>query len=390
MCAGSALRQEYGQEHRERHLEQHRDQYRRCLEREPCSRPSFEQRLRQELRREPALLGALQPEAPSVLARGLQGHPELGPALRGLASAFRLLELAAANLHLYPWRREFGTIQTFSGAYTHLLRPVLPEADLVRSFGRLGYEQRDPHSLVLSQLPPEPELVATACGFLACRLECEILAEVLARLWPQQVSAQELLEARRVAGDPEACLEVLRRGTQRQDLYREVPRRGCQAADDSVDLYQEPPASPEEMEGEDVAPPALWKDPSRHQGWHCKHGQEPVPSIGSPGLDNPSSPLFPESELGTGRSPPVLGEQDLPPAAPRLTCYQLHSCLGQGALPSYCCGTCQQLHAGGCAAGRECRSRHRGQELHGERQQRLWLQRTEVDMLLADSTTLRS
>ncbi|XP_059681080.1 spermatogenesis-associated protein 2-like protein [Gavia stellata] len=409
MCAGSALRQEYGQE------------YRRCLEREfrrgrggVCSDPSFGERLRQRLRSEPALLGALQEDAPALLARGLRGRPDPGPALRGLAGAFRLLELAAVNLYLFPWRREFGTVQTFSGAYVHLLRPALPEADLVRSFGRLGYERRDPHCLAISRPPPGPELVAAACGFFACRLECEILAEVVLRLQPRRLRAEDLLEARRLAGDAEACVEMLRRlGTQREAAAR---------CGDGVDLYREMLAGPEDTGGEDAAPPALWRDPGSPRGaqdvpgrgWDRsrdgERGQEPVPSVGNPHLDasssSSSSRLFLEQELGGAggplstlamgsRSPQVPGEpQDSPPAtpqeAPELPCYQLHSCLRRGTLPSYCCTTCQQLHAGACAAGQVCRTRHRGQELRSERQQRLWLQRTEVDMLLADSSGPRS
>ncbi|NWX22719.1 SPA2L protein, partial [Aegotheles bennettii] len=312
-----------------------------------------------------------------------------GPALRGLAAAFRLLELAATNLYLCPWRREFGTVQTFSGAYVHVLRPALPEDNLAQIFGWLGY-QRDQHCLVLSRLPPGPELVAAACGFLACRLECQILAEVVARLRPRRLRAEELLEARRLAGDTEACVELLqRRGTPclaadgGVDLYQETPGTRPQAADDNVDLYQETPGSPEDTGGKDVAPPALWWDPGSPRGWHH---QEPVPSTASPDLDTSSSRLSPAQELSAGSgSPPVPGEpQDLPPAAPVLPRYQLHCCLRRGALPSFCCRTCQQLHAGACAAGQECRSRHRGQELRGERQRRLWLQRTEVDMLLAE------
>ncbi|KAM7101361.1 spermatogenesis-associated protein 2-like protein [Ciconia maguari] len=410
MCAGSALRQEYGQEYRQ--------EYRRCLEREfrrgragACSDPSFGERLRQRLRLEPALLGALQDDAPALLARGLRGRPDPGPALRGLASAFRLLELAAVNLYLFPWRKEFGTVQTFSGAYVHLLRPALPEADLVRSFGRLGYERRDPHRLAVSRPPPGPELAAAACGFFACRLECEILAEVVLRLRPRRLRAEDLLEARRLSRDVEACVERLQQlGTQREA-----------AADcgDSVDLYRETPAGPEDTGGKDAAPPALWRDPGSprgaqdvpERGWdRCGDGerrQEPLPSTGKPDPDTSSSssspPLFQEQELsGAGstlstlavgsRSPQVPRKpQDLPPAAPQeapeLPCYQLHSCLRQGALPSYCCTTCQQLHAGTCAAGQACRSRHRGQELRSERQQRLWLQRTEVDKLLADASS---
>ncbi|KAM9374067.1 spermatogenesis-associated protein 2-like protein [Phaethornis superciliosus] len=376
MCAGSAQRQEHRDRHRERYREQHREQYRRSLDREHSSDPSsFEQRLRQGLRQDSALLGALQPEAPALLARGLRGRPELGPALRGLAGAFRLLELAATNLHLCPWRREFGTIQTYSGAYVHLLRPALPEADLVWSFGQLGYRRHDRHRLVLSRTPPESVLVAAACGFLACRLECEILEEVVERLRPRRLHPEELLEARQGARDLEGCVEVLRRGTWHQDHRRETR---CQEGDDSVDLYRETATGPDEMEGEDAAPPVPQRDPGSPQGWHhYEHGQQPLLPTGSPTPDP-----FPEPEPGTGQRPPVPGEpQDLPLELPR---YQLHSCLGRGSLPSYCCGTCQQLHTHSCAAGQQCRSQHRGQELRGERQRRLWLQRTEVDMLLAN------
>ncbi|NXJ89544.1 SPA2L protein, partial [Corythaixoides concolor] len=395
--------------------EQYREQYRRCLEREfrrgragACSDPSFAERLRQRLRVEPALLGALQEDGPGLVARGLRGRPEPGLALPGLAGAFRLLELAAVNLYLFPWRKEFGTIQTFSGAYVHGLRPALPEADLVRSFGQLGYEQRGQHCLAVSQPPPGPKLLAAACGFLACRLECEILAEVVLRLRPRRLRAEALLEARRLAGDADACVETLQQSGTRREA----------AADcgDSVDLYLEVPPGPEDMGEEDTAPAGRWRDPGSPQGtwdvprrgWDCcrdgKLGQEPVPSVGNPDPDTSSSShLFLEPEVGragsplstlaTGSgSPQVLGEpQDLSPAAPQeapeLPCYQLHSCLRRGALPSYCCTTCQQLHAGACAAGQSCRSRHRGQELRGERQQRLWLQRTQVDMLLADSSS---
>ncbi|XP_074695376.1 spermatogenesis-associated protein 2-like protein [Strix aluco] len=387
MCAGSALGQEYGQEYRQ--------EYRRCLEREfrrgragACSDPALGERLRQRLRLEPAVLGALQQDGPALLARGLRGRPDPGPGLRGLAGAFRLLELAAVNLYLFPWRKEFGTVPTFSGTYVHCLRPALPEADLVRSFGRLGYEQLDRHRLVVFRLPPGSQLIAAACGFFACRLECEILAEVVLRLRPRRLRVPELLEARRLAGDVEACVEMLRR----------------EATDDGVDLYRETPDGSEDTGGEDVAPSALPEDPENprdvpRRGWdHCgdsECGQEPVLSA----EPDPSSRFFLEEQRGAAGSPlpagsgspQVPGEgPDLPLAAPQeapeLPRYQLHSCLRRGALPNYCCTTCQQLHAGACVAGQACRTRHRGQELRSERQQRLWLQRTEVDMLLADSS----
>ncbi|NXE42075.1 SPA2L protein, partial [Ptilorrhoa leucosticta] len=363
-------------------------EYRRSLEREfgpagACPDPAVAEQLRQRLEREPALLGALQEDALALLARGLRDHPDPGLALRGLAGAFQLLELAAVNLYLFPWRREFSTIQTFSGAYMHLLRPALPEADLVRSLGRLGYEQQDRHRLAVAQVPPGPALIAAAVGFLACRLECEILAELAPRL--RRPRAEELLEARHRAAGVKGYLETL------QDLGTQ---RGAAAdCSDGVDLYQEMPDSPEDTGDKDAAPPALWRDPQDvpARGWgRCDGALGPEP-VGSADPDT-SSHLFPEQELvGTRRNPQVLrGTRDSAQGTPELPCYQLHSCLCQGMLPSYCCSTCRQLHAGGCAMGRACRSRHPGQELRGERQQRLWLQRTELDMLLAEGSAPRS
>lgn len=310
-------------------------------------------------------------------------------------------------------------MQTFSGAYVHSLRAALPEADLLRSFGRLGYARQDEHRLAVCRRPPGTELAAAACGFFACRLECEILAEVLQRLRPRRVRAEELLKARGIARDVEACVEML----------RELAAGGGEVAaacddDDDMDLYQEMPENPGDGGEQELSPPApssrLWRDPVGLQeaqdvlgrSWDlCEHSdlrRELLPTIPKPDASSSSSSsscFFLEQELrGAGSSPQMLPPTWLPPGepppgsqaeavplgapqeAPELPCYQLHSCLQQGALPSYCCTTCQQLHAGTCAAGRACRSQHRGQELRGERQQRLWLQRTEVDMLLADSS----
>ncbi|XP_050167598.1 spermatogenesis-associated protein 2-like protein [Myiozetetes cayanensis] len=378
------MRQEHKQEYGQELRQEFHQEYRRCLERElgpagPCSDPAVSERLRQRLRREPGLLEALQEDGPALLVRGLRGHPDPGLALRGLASAFRLLELAALNLYLFPWRREFSTIQpcppfslqTFSGTFVHLLRPALPEADLLRSLGRLGYKRQDQHHLAVTQPPPGPELIAAAVGFLCCRLECEILGELVLQL--RQPRAEELLEARHRARDRQSCLELL------QDPG--IQYGAAADCSDGVDLYQDTRDSSEDTGGEDTAPLAQWRDPQDMpvRGRGCCNEPEPV---GSAELD--TSHLFPEQELtGGSRSPQVLGE---PQDTPELPCYQLHSCLRRGALPSYCCSTCRQLHAGGCATGHACRSRHRGQELRGERQQRLWLQRTELDMLLADSS----
>lgn len=94
------------------------EDYRQCLERElrrgragVCGDPSLRAVLWQILVEDFDLHGALQDDALALLTDGLWGRADLAPALRGLARAFELLELAAVHLYLLPWRKEFTTIK---------------------------------------------------------------------------------------------------------------------------------------------------------------------------------------------------------------------------------------------------------------------------------------
>lgn len=94
------------------------EDYRLCLERElrrgragVCGDASLRAVLWQILVEDFDLHGALQDDALALLTDGLWGRADLAPALRGLARAFELLELAAVHLYLLPWRKEFTTIK---------------------------------------------------------------------------------------------------------------------------------------------------------------------------------------------------------------------------------------------------------------------------------------
>lgn len=98
------------------------EDYRLCLERElrrgragVCGDPSLRAVLWQILVEDFDLHGALQDDALALLTDGLWGRADLAPALRGLARAFELLELAAVHLYLLPWRKEFTTIKVRCG-----------------------------------------------------------------------------------------------------------------------------------------------------------------------------------------------------------------------------------------------------------------------------------
>ncbi|XP_075393081.1 spermatogenesis-associated protein 2-like protein [Tenrec ecaudatus] len=192
------------------------EDYRLCLERElrrgragVCGDPSLRAVLWQILVEDFDLHGALQDDALALLTDGLWGRADLAPALRGLARAFELLELAAVHLYLLPWRKEFTTIKTFSGGYVHVLKGALSEDLLTRSFQKMGYARKDNHSLTVTAPAPASQLVQVALGCFALRLECEIMDEVLARLGTSLLPAEALLEARRSSGDVASCVAWL-------------------------------------------------------------------------------------------------------------------------------------------------------------------------------------
>nr|XP_056718381.1 spermatogenesis-associated protein 2-like protein [Euleptes europaea] len=441
------------------------EEYRRCLERDfrrghtgVCTDSSLKQMLWRQLLEDPELHCALQGEDTfAMLAGALRGQLDLGVALRNLCRAFEVLELAAVNLYFFPWRKEFSTIKTFSGVYVHVLQGVLCEADIAKSFYRMGYVQRDSLHLMISQLPPGPSLLRVACSFFAAQVECQILGKILEELEPCGISSEELLQARREArGGLEGCVAKL------QSLLR-WPRGKdfCVEPADGVDLYRESPEGQNPCGEPPGSRPPTQHQPPRYersssprlrskelrarspqglsegrsklwgsgQEQPCGNGLvapegpdletsfsfislrrelsrssdtdypaqpgsrflSPSPHYESPGpqphgTGRPASPSA--RQLRSPQLSPVglrraqgLGSGVAGPEPPR---YHLHSCLLPGALPSSCCASCRLLHDSGCDMAQRCRSSHHVEELQSEKQQRLWLQRTEVDKLLQE------
>ncbi|XP_003418175.1 spermatogenesis-associated protein 2-like protein [Loxodonta africana] len=223
------------------------EDYRLCLERElrrgragVCGDPSLRAVLWQILVEDFDLHGALQDDALALLTDGLWGRADLAPALRGLARAFELLELAAVHLYLLPWRKEFTTIKTFSGGYVHVLKGALSEDLLTRSFQRMGYAPRDNHRLTVTAPPPACQLLQVALGCFALRLECEIMGEVLAQLGTSLLPAEVLLAARRASGDVASCVAWLQQRLARAEETPPPPSHGSPAVFGCpLDLYRD-------------------------------------------------------------------------------------------------------------------------------------------------------
>lgn len=408
------------------------EDYRQCLERElrhgragVCGDPSLRAVLWQILVEDFDLHGALQDDALALLSDGLWGRADLAPALRGLARAFELLELAAVHLYLLPWRKEFTTIKTFSGGYVHVLKGALSEDLLLQSFRKMGYERRAGHRLMVAALPPASQLLQVALGCFALRLECDILGEVLAQLGTSMLPAEELLQARRASADVASCVAWLQqRLVQDEEPPPLPPRASLSMYQAQLDLYQELP----EDEGSEVASlyggsspgpdspsseltyqPHLWAQSAKLWGtdsgaWESGAQGGTLPNTGSPpyrALEElgPVPAAFSFLSLHTGlrnepgdlASPKAPGSprRASPPQSPGVAhepaAYQAHKCLTPGTLPTVCCDTCRQLHTAHCTSLSACRPSHALRVLLGDTQRRLWLRRAQVDALLRDN-----
>ncbi|MEQ2284611.1 hypothetical protein AMECASPLE_023416 [Ameca splendens] len=109
------------------------------------------------------------------------------PGLQGLAKAFEVLEQAALNLYLGPWRGEYKVIKMYSGTFTHYITPVLSMPQTEKLFGLLGYQPSpsQPEELCLRSPKVEPvsleDLLRLSCAFLVARCECLLLLSALGK-----------------------------------------------------------------------------------------------------------------------------------------------------------------------------------------------------------------
>ncbi|XP_056454399.1 spermatogenesis associated 2-like [Gadus chalcogrammus] len=103
--------------------------------------------------------------------------------LRGLAKAFEVLEQAALNLYLSPWREEYKVVKMYSGIFTHCIKPVLSTVQIAKLFGLLGYQpcigQQDQLLQGRSGVPSHGQLLELSCGFFLARCECQLLLAAL-------------------------------------------------------------------------------------------------------------------------------------------------------------------------------------------------------------------
>ncbi|XP_029108409.1 spermatogenesis-associated protein 2-like [Scleropages formosus] len=128
-------------------------------------------------------------------------HSPRDSGLRALETAFATLETVCVNLLLFPWKKEFRCIKTFTGPFVYLLKAALCDSDLRTLLRSMGYTQ-DKDLQLRAGAPPggTPHLRQLAFELFLARAECRLIADAVLRAGE---GATEIgaLEARRGARD---------------------------------------------------------------------------------------------------------------------------------------------------------------------------------------------
>ncbi|MCJ8733218.1 hypothetical protein PDJAM_G00220730 [Pangasius djambal] len=138
----------------------------------------------------------------SVIEASLQAshHTSGQNRLRSLIKAFEVLELAALNLYLCPWRKEYKVVKMFSGMFTHCVKPALTAQQAKELFALLGYQPAgsNEEELTLSAKPVHSHtLLQLACGFFTARIECQLLLTAVASLGGSMECVLQLIHERK-------------------------------------------------------------------------------------------------------------------------------------------------------------------------------------------------
>ncbi|XP_050991657.1 spermatogenesis associated 2-like [Labeo rohita] len=271
--------------------------------------------------------------------------------LEKLSKAFEVLELAALNLYVYPWRREYRLVKMFSGMFTHSIKPALTLQQAKELFGLLGYQvsslKGDEELALNSKLVPADFLLSFACGFFAARMECQLLLSALGSVDRGLEWALQLVKERQLGLSLQVALENTKRKSDAASVSDTVLAGGMDA---ELDLYTEqadashvmstsysPPHSPYTQPKEIVVNQPLPKEPSQsHLGSNedARHRR----SFKDPGIMENTS---------HGQAEGDAQKQE----ASKVMC----SCVMLNQLYIYHCEQCKDIHSSVCSCYTECK-----------------------------------
>ncbi|XP_072291485.1 spermatogenesis associated 2-like [Eucyclogobius newberryi] len=280
--------------------------------------------------------------------------------LNGLAKAFEVLEQAALNLHLGPWREEYKVVKMYSGIFTHCIKPVFSTQQIELLFGLLGYRLCSSRREQLRLQPQKvsaarvDELLRLSCAFFVARCECRLLLAALGKYAGQPRWELNIVRERQRGHSFQMALDSTMRLVDVKQPLQELPE------ENDMDLYTD------ELEGERLRETSVDESP-RSLTWmpdKSANGLSREPVYISNYLKKPSADPnandFLSASRGVSQFYNYSGEPmvALPVSFEEKTDHESCYCLEVKRLILYKCKECQTHHHVSCPKLEPCNKNH--------------------------------
>ncbi|KAM8776674.1 spermatogenesis-associated protein 2 [Rhynchonycteris naso] len=152
--------------------------------------------------------------------------------LRALHCAFSVLETVGINLFLYPWKKEFRSIKTYTGPFVYYVKSTLLEEDIRTILNYMGYVPELGTAYKLTELVETLQVKMVSFELFLAKVECEQMLEIHSQVKDKGYSELDVVSERKSsAEDVRGCSDALRRRAEgREHLPAAVARVALQKA----------------------------------------------------------------------------------------------------------------------------------------------------------------
>ncbi|CAI5778260.1 Hypothetical predicted protein [Podarcis lilfordi] len=175
--------------------------------------------------------------------------------LRSLQNAFGVLESVGVNLFLYPWKKEFRNIKTYTGPFVYYVKSTIPDEDIRQILNSMGYIQELGTMYKLKDMVDTLQVKMVSFELFLAKLECEQLIEIHLQVKDKGYTELDIVNERKNSSDVRGCSDALKRRAEckenlntsmsRMVLQKSASERGCKdyfkpkvsKASKSVDAY---------------------------------------------------------------------------------------------------------------------------------------------------------
>ncbi|XP_015673605.1 spermatogenesis-associated protein 2 [Protobothrops mucrosquamatus] len=132
--------------------------------------------------------------------------------LHSLQNAFEVLESVGINLFLYPWKKEFKNIKTYTGPFVYYVKSTLSDEDIKQILNLMGYVQELGTMYKLKDLVDTFQVKMVSFELFLAKTECEQLIEIHLQVKEKGYSELDIVKERKNSNDDvRGCSDALKR-----------------------------------------------------------------------------------------------------------------------------------------------------------------------------------